>query len=56
MSKQLSREDTHSERLLDFACRWRKYAAETTNADYKVMLLRAAEELEKAAAIAQPTF
>jgi hypothetical protein len=50
MGRQLSPQDAHSEKLLDFAWRWRKYAAETTNADYKVMLLRAADALEQAAA------
>jgi len=50
MGRQLSPQDAHSEKLLDFAGRWRKYAAETTNTDYKVMLLRAADALEQAAA------
>jgi len=42
MSKKLSREDAHSEKLLDLADHWRKYAAETTDADYGAMMLRTA--------------
>jgi hypothetical protein len=36
--------------LLDLAARWRKYAAETADADFKAMMLRTAEALEEAAA------
>jgi hypothetical protein len=50
MRKQLFHDDAHSERLLDLAEHWRKYPAETTDADYKAMMLRTAQELEKAAA------
>jgi hypothetical protein len=50
MTKQLSREDAHSEKLLDLAEHWRKYAAEATDANCKAMMLRTAEELERAAA------
>jgi pyridoxine/pyridoxamine 5'-phosphate oxidase len=50
MSRKLSREDAHSEQLLELAGHWRKYAADETHTDYKAMMLRTAEEFERAAA------
>jgi hypothetical protein len=48
MSKQILHIDA-TKNLLDLAGRWRKYAAETDNADYKAVMLRTAEALEQAA-------
>jgi pyridoxine/pyridoxamine 5'-phosphate oxidase len=50
MSRKLSREDAHSEQLLELAAYWRKYAAKEAHIDYKAMMLHTAEEFERAAA------
>ena len=49
MSKQISLTDA-TRNLFDLAGRWRDYAAETDDADYKTMMLRTAEALEESAA------
>jgi hypothetical protein len=48
MRKQISHIDA-ARNLIDLAGRWRDYAAETDDADYKAMMLRTAEALEQAA-------
>jgi hypothetical protein len=50
MSKALSREDAHSEKLLGLAGNWRKAAAEAADPYRSDMMRRTAEELERAAA------
>ena len=49
MSKQISH-TVAVKNLLNLAARWRKYAAETDDTDYKAMMLRTADALEQAAA------
>jgi type VI protein secretion system component VasF len=52
MSKQISH-IVAAKSLLNLAGRWREYAAETDDADFKAMMLRTAEALEQAAAKAR---
>jgi len=50
MSKQLSREDAHSEMLLELAGYWRNCASQSDEPWRIEMMCRTAREFEKAAA------
>jgi hypothetical protein len=50
LSRKLSREDSHSEKLLAMAGYWRKCAAQTSEPWRSEMMRDTAEEFEKAAA------